>query len=181
VKFPAEISEVPSIGLRSRDLGWCCREHGRHDSPERKNTEKLLTARVATIGWETQQALQRGQRALLDPFPRNVLKIEIPAAWTVDKAHEADCDRPGIEPELTGLASPGPQTGQGGEKVRYTAAVRTHAVSTPASRAYHLSQLSPVSLRQHTQYQYMTAIDSGAAGCRSCHLAAFAARIRSTV
>jgi len=52
-----------------------------------------------------------------------VLEIEIPATRAVDKADEADCDRPGIKPQLTGLASPGPQSGKCGEKVGYTTAV----------------------------------------------------------
>ncbi|HEY4710732.1 MAG TPA: hypothetical protein VIH46_11230 [Candidatus Acidoferrales bacterium] len=123
MKFQAQIFLVLSRRSGCGDLGWRCWDHGRNDAPEGKNTEKLLTAWIAAIGRETQQALHRCQRALLHPFPGNVLEIEIPATRAVHKAGEADGDRPGIKSQLAGLASPGSQAGKGGEKVGYATAV----------------------------------------------------------
>ncbi len=133
------------MGL-SGNQGW-------NDSPMGHQTEKFLAAGVATIRRKAKEALQSNQRASLDSFPSDVLKIEIPATRAVDEAHEGDRDRPGMKPKVARPAAPGPQAYHRCEKVGDATAMGTQAIPTTALRADHLAELSPDTAGQHNENQ----------------------------
>jgi hypothetical protein len=108
-----------NLRVRSRngDPARRAGKHGRDDSPIGQQAEEFLAAWIAAIGWETKIPFDDIEDARPDPFPCDMLEVEISATRAVDVVHEGNRDRPGIKPQVACLASPGPQTHQRGEEV----------------------------------------------------------------
>ncbi len=105
----------PCLRSRNGDLARRGGKHGRNDSPISQQAKKLLAAGIAAVGGETKIPFNEIEDARPDSFARDLLEVEIAAARAVDVTHEGDCDCPGIKPQVTCLASPGPQLYQRGE------------------------------------------------------------------
>jgi hypothetical protein len=82
-----------------------------------------------------------------------MLEIEISATGAVNVVREGKRNAPGVKSLVARLASPRPQPNKRSEKISDAFTTRTETVATTASRADHLSELSPATVGKHIQNQ----------------------------
>jgi hypothetical protein len=117
--------------------------HRRQDAAIRQEAEEFFAAGVATIRRKQEQALQDEQGPLLDALPGDMLEIKIAALGAVRVPREKERHASRVETEIAGVAAPGTQRGEAGEKIEDAAAARTKAISASALRTDHSSRRLP--------------------------------------
>jgi hypothetical protein len=118
----------------------CCNGNdGGKDASKGQQAEEFLPARIAAIGWKSEEALEEHQSAILHPVTRDALEVEVSAARAVGIPREGDRHARGIESKFACEAAPGLPSDRAAKEVCYACSAGTKTVSTPALRADHLA------------------------------------------
>jgi len=95
--------------LAGRFLARVALQRCRPNAPELPRAEEPEAAGVTTVGGKTEPALHRNHRSGFHPLARNVLEVEVSAAWTMRVTLENSGHTPTVESVVARVASPGPE------------------------------------------------------------------------
>jgi len=112
--------------------------HRGNNSAKFQHAEEFLAARIAPVGWETQDSLQIDKDSTFDTVARDIIKIEISAPRTVCIKHERQGHQPSAKPFIAGVTSPGLDSRDPTAKIIHSPfAARSKTVRTSAARTDH--------------------------------------------
>jgi hypothetical protein len=122
----------------NRYLAFDGRNHGRKNASELPNAVESLPARIAPVGRNMQQLLEKCQRVAVDAAARDTSEIEVPAPRAVREMTVGNCHASRVKSTLACLTAPWTRSGQRENEIHHAASVRAKAVRASALWTNHV-------------------------------------------
>lgn len=120
---------------------------------EASDAEESFPARIAAVGWETQQPFQRNEVASVYFLTRNLIEIKVPASRTMGVLLKYQRHVPRVEAFIASMASPGSHAEYRAQEIRGAISTRPETFRASALRADHPAGLPRFAGPEHIQFQ----------------------------